>query len=339
MSVKAERLKGFLLEETLVYLLRNAGFVLLTDPERDPAALEWRGGSLAVKGKGAAHQADVLGELAWVTAFALPVRLWLEAKFRAGRVGIEEVRNAVGVLQDVNDDGGYRRGQPPVTRHRYVYVLFSAAGFTRPAAELALAHQISLVDLSGGDYDGLLAAIDRTAEVLAANTARLRREELLFAAPESGLVGDNAVAAMRRAMRAALGTAPGGGSGGDGADRAGLAALLAPVTAAARECDELFVAMANGPYMVLLKADNVAAFRDRLAAGGGEPVAMAWNRRSDGLRTWTVRPHDEGFRLSFRLPDPFAAYVLEAPAAGAPASLAVYRRAEGREQIFRLEYG
>ncbi len=338
MSVKAERLKGYLLEEALVYLLRNAGFRLLTDPRQAPGDVEWRGSGLAVRGRGAAHQVDVLGDMAWVPAFAFPVRLWLEAKFRAGRAGIEEVRNAVGVLRDVNGEGGYGRGMRPAPRRRYAYALASAAGFTRPAAELALAHGLSLLDLSGGEYAPLLEAVEATAETLAANIARFKRTEALFAAPESGMVGDNAVAAIRQVLRAELGT-----SSGQATEawecREELAALVAPVLSAVRVCDELFVAVTNGPQMVLLKADDNAAFVGRMTATGRERVAVAWNRRSDGARTWTVRAaEDEAFRLSFRLPEPFADYLLAGDAAGDAACLAVYRFAGGRDQIFRLEF-
>lgn len=45
------------------------------------------------------------------------------------------------------------RGSPwPRTRYRYNYAIFSTSGFSRDAQEFALAHQISLVDLSVPDF-------------------------------------------------------------------------------------------------------------------------------------------------------------------------------------------
>lgn len=342
MSVKAERLKGYLLEEALAYLLRNAGYRLLVDPRQDPASLEWRGNALAVRGRGATHQVDVVGDVGWISAFAWPVRLWLEARFKTGKAGIEEVRNALGVLQDINTQG-YSRSLGHPGGHRYVYVLFSAAGFTKPAAELALAHDISLVDMSGGEYAPLLGAVGKAAGDLAAGIASFKRAAELFEQPDSGLVADNAVTRIRYCLRRALGTLPedwrreeeGGPE---------LARLLTPVVEAARQCGEVFVAMSNGPFMVLLKADNPAAFIERMTVLGTEKVTVTWSRSHDGGRIWSVRPaaDEDAYRLSFRLPDALVTHVLAADSGRQRASplpsLAVYRRTAGGDQIFRLNY-
>lgn len=108
-------LRGYLLEEALAWLLRGSGYRLIPDAAEDPFELVVHAGALHVRGRGAMHQVDVLGELLFTPAFSLPVRLFLEAKF-TGRCGLQVVRNAHGVLFDVNENyaagagGGGPRG-------------------------------------------------------------------------------------------------------------------------------------------------------------------------------------------------------------------------------------
>ena len=120
--------------------------------------------------RGAVHQADVLGQLGWIPAFTFPIRLFVEAKWhREAKTGLPDVRNAVGVLQDVNqnfsarNEGGRTR---LVRRFNYCYSLFSTTGFTKPAQEMALAHQISLIDLSGAEFDDLRQIVDDLADFM-----------------------------------------------------------------------------------------------------------------------------------------------------------------------------
>ncbi|MFF1416128.1 hypothetical protein [Streptomyces sp. NPDC058280] len=60
-------LRGYLLEEVLAWLLRSSGYELLSEAdeqEKDPArkVLAQRNNGLAVRGSGAWHQADALGQ-------------------------------------------------------------------------------------------------------------------------------------------------------------------------------------------------------------------------------------------------------------------------------------
>jgi hypothetical protein len=163
-------LRGYLLEETLAWLLRESAYELLTGDDMDPE-LEGHGAELKVRGRGAAHQVDVLGQFAFTPAFSLPVRLFLEAKFVAGACGLGVIRNAFGVSQDVNQNYIADPENPhPRRRFQYCYALFSTSGFTKPAQEFALAHQISLVDLSGGSFANLRGAVSTTAHNLRAMT-------------------------------------------------------------------------------------------------------------------------------------------------------------------------
>jgi hypothetical protein len=86
-----------------------------------------------------------------------------------------DVRNALAVVMDVNErhnTDGARQLRLPFRRYHYRYSLFSMSGFTGPAAEFALAHQISLVDLQGPAFDSLRNIIGRTAGQLLELQAR-----------------------------------------------------------------------------------------------------------------------------------------------------------------------
>lgn len=76
------------------------------------------------------------------------------------------VRNAHGVIHDINENFVHGPGQRLRKRFRYVYAIFSAKGFTKNAQDFALAQQISLVDLSGVSFDWLRDAIETAASEL-----------------------------------------------------------------------------------------------------------------------------------------------------------------------------
>lgn len=160
-------LKGYLLEEIIAYLIQNTGYNLLVDPIQDSRELEKKGNGLVVKGRGAVHQADVIGQLAWIPAFTFPIRLFVEAKCTNNKTGIPEVRNAVGVLADINQNYSPIREKGDSFQHfSYRYALFSTSGFTSTASDMALAHQISLIDLSGPDFEDIRKLLDHVADVL-----------------------------------------------------------------------------------------------------------------------------------------------------------------------------
>lgn len=170
--ITVDALRGYLLEELLAKLLHASGYRLLVSAHQDPDALTPGRHGLLVRGRGADHQADVLGELVLPTPFSLPVRLFVEAKYRRRtRVGLPEVRNAHGVVHDINEQhtsAAARRHAVPMRRYLYRYALFSATGFSRDAQQYALAQQISLIDLSSPAFTDLLSAAHRTAEQMLA---------------------------------------------------------------------------------------------------------------------------------------------------------------------------
>src|SRR5215218_1385060 len=117
---------GYLLEEVLAWLIRNAGYRLLVDSTQDTKQLARRGAGLVVRGRGGVHQADVLGELAWIPAFTFPVRLFVEAKYRGNKIGLPEVRAAVGIVDDLNQNYSplFAGSLASVQRYSYRYALF-----------------------------------------------------------------------------------------------------------------------------------------------------------------------------------------------------------------------
>lgn len=157
------------LEEALAKLLSHNGYSLLVDSKQDPDALVGQPGSLRVLGRGTSHQVDVLGELLAPVPFGLPLRLFVEGKCRATPTELSDVRNAHGVIYDVNQQfatAALDSESIPLRRHEYKYSLFSTSGFTDNAQAFALAQQISLVDLSGPGFLGLRGAVTRAAVIL-----------------------------------------------------------------------------------------------------------------------------------------------------------------------------
>lgn len=312
----AAALRGYLLEEVLAKMLAGSGYSLLTSEDEDRDALKDGRHGLLVRGRGANHQADALGDLRVPIPFSLPVRLFVEAKFRTSKVGLTDVRNALAVVTDVNErhnTDGARRLRLPFRRYHYRYSLFSMSGFSSPAEEFALAHQISLIDLQGPAFDPLRNAVSRTADELLELQARAN----VLITPTGQI---------RTALRVALGTmrpAP----GMDRADRTGVAdvgietmsrATGEPVklpelplrrltNSLAGEIGEsgLVLGFLKAPFLLALQPDDVDTFHQWLR--GAEPV-MAMDIRfarggpDDG--DWVVVPEgaERGAMLRFGVP-------------------------------------
>lgn len=340
--VSKDTLKGYILEEVLAYLIRNTGYKLLVDPSQDPRELEWRGNGLRVKGRGATHQVDVLGQLRWIPAFTFPIRLFVEAKFRNGKTGIDVVRNAVGVLADVNQNNF-----PTIDsilfypRYQYVFAVFSTSGFSDDATKMALAHQISLIDLNTTEFDTLKEAIRNTADTICEG------ENL----PDEDNNAQANVKTIRSVIRRALGTWPMDVPLAEENDD-NLMRKMANVITTTRNYGELFVGMANGPFMLLLKAENQQNFIDYVRRRPRHRVTIRWGTQGDDGRTWRIIPVEtdniQRYELSFRLPDILAEYIfnvqtqVQERAYVAKESffseISIYRHIDGSDHLFRLEY-
>jgi hypothetical protein len=332
MKISRDTLSGYILEEVLAYLIRNTGYRLLVNDTQDPQELGWRNNGLVVKGRGGVHQVDVLGELSWVPAFTYPLRLFVEAKFRRLRTGIPEVRNMVATLLDVNQNNlpqmTREAGTNPQLRPKYYYAgaIFSASGFSVPAMDMALAHNVSLIDLKTPEFQPLLDAVTATADLIvrkfaapgdndSESEATDDEDENVppgLASPANHQSRSFFMLALRTAIRQQLKTL----TQEPRPEVVGLAGDLVPTlrtaVKAATGIGELFVGMGQGPYMLVLKADSPTAFLTYARAHLVHDVSITWTTdRDDGI--WQISPVMQTvgtpYRLSFRVPKPIRDWV------------------------------
>jgi hypothetical protein len=336
--------KGYILEEVLAYLIRNSGYRLLVDPEQDPYDLDWKGNGLVVIGRGTYHQVDVLGQLEWTPSFTFPIRLFAEAKFRSTTTGLTTVRNAVGTILDINQRYSSLLEERDETlsfrpKYQYAYALFSTSGFTKPATKMGMAHQISLVDLGGVEFRDLRNAIS--------NAIPISMNEV----PREAVLG------IRHALRQKLGTIPSGLSQESNYTRQGRNVNtgrfnLGEIIDTTYEYGEVFVGMANGPFMLLLKADRPEDFLSYATLRPNHDVTISWNPRVEEGRRWEINPVQRlnglSYRLTFRLPSLLARWVFvsydEARKRAFYAkqkflsAITIYTKRDSEDHLFRLNF-
>ena len=337
--ISRDTLRGYVLEELLAKLIQNTGYRLLADASQDPVELENQPNGLAVRGRGAVHQVDVLGELLWIPAFTFPIRLFVEAKARGRACGIGDVRNAFGVVSDVNQHLIRVPGTsgPLQQQFTYRYALFSTSGFSPRAAEYALAHQISLIDLSARDFGDIVALADKIAAVFFVNGD-----------PPSRAGGF--IRGLRARLRTQLGTWPAGVPWPSSDPDPLLQRVWDDVRWRVDALGELFVGMANGPYLLLLRASDPPRVIRALDEHPVRRVSIHWSRSVAGGERWTVTLLDvpEPLELTFALPAPVAAWIFDRDADARRravefkrqflSTITIYRHVEGRDRLYRLEY-
>jgi hypothetical protein len=302
-------LRGYLLEEVLAWLLRSSGYEVLTaqdDQDKKPwKVLEERNHGLVVRGRGAWHQADTLGQFRYVPPFSLPVRLFVEAKFTRNRVRLPTVRNGHGVVHDVNENvmttvavaNGPRR---PRTRYRYSYAIFSTSGFSRDAQEFALAHQISLVDLSMPDFAQLRTIVADTAEAVHAAMDAMTAAER----PKTHEI--------RNFLRPLLLDLPTGPATTQPSVTAPLEALANSLTS--RSTLGLILAFPAAPFVLGLASDNLYAFVDYARIHPTHAVRLQRLPHSAAPHpVWQIRPQAEpdAYTLTFGLPEQVEAWIID----------------------------
>jgi len=291
---------GYLLEEVVAHLLRSSGYRLL-DATDDPDALVVAGNGLRVRGRGAQHQADALGDLDVPIPFSLPVRLFVEAKCVRDRTGLDVIRNAHGVVHDVNErlhSSSPEMGDLYRRRVQYRYSVFSTGGFSEDAQRFALAHQISLVDLSSRDWREL------------ADTLRAGARSAHKLGPGNG---DTVAAWARRALREALRTL----EAADGRATQSRSPVGDSHSIWARELsarilrrrsgrNDMLLGFVDAPFILILSPEDTDAFVG-LAAGRTEPlpVDIFWEAEGPLEGDWTIEHESDAgvVRLTFPLPD------------------------------------
>ncbi len=226
------QIRGMLLEECLLVLLRAGGYVPVLTAGKDPTLCDGKSG-LECRGRGGVHQLDAVADHRIRLPFINPQRLLLEAKcYQHDKVGLDVVRNAVGVLKDVSEwwVPAKRPGEMR-SRFHYTYAIASGTGFSIAAQRYAFAQDVYLLALKGvrcfagvlqpirelsaasfGATDPLrvpidLGALRRTVRGLLASRQPYTRPEI---APGTGPALARIVAATRRVGGAMIGVAPGG---------------------------------------------------------------------------------------------------------------------------------
>jgi hypothetical protein len=134
-----------LLEEIILRFLHVSGYRIVETPGNDPTLSTCAAG-IRVKGRGCAHQIDAIADYRLSPPFSNPQRLLVEGKSLNKRIGVEIVRNAVGVLRDVSEF------VPRRTRYHYQYAIFSETGFSKGAQAYALAHDVYLLPLTDAAF-------------------------------------------------------------------------------------------------------------------------------------------------------------------------------------------
>jgi len=162
---KIGTIRGMLLEEVLLYLLRRSGYRTVEQVNSDDT-LESGTNGLSVKGRGGKHQIDAIADSIVHHPFSHPQRLLLEAKFTGKTTGLPVVRNAIGVLKDVSEYWVTRGDTAvPARRYHYQYAVFSASGYSAPAEAYAFAQDIYLIPLAGSHYfSSILQSIQNLSE-------------------------------------------------------------------------------------------------------------------------------------------------------------------------------
>ena len=144
-----------MLEEAVLFLLKKVGYKIVRSPSDsiDSSDLQVNSSGLEVQGRGAWHQIDALAEQDQTPSFMFPLRLLVEAKcYPNQRVGIPIVRNSVGVHKDISENYFTKHrttGEQSSIRFNYQSAIFSVSGYTKPAIDYAVAHQIFLIEYKG----------------------------------------------------------------------------------------------------------------------------------------------------------------------------------------------
>jgi hypothetical protein len=159
-SMTAGQLKGTLLEYIVRSLMINCGFTSVI-PDGHYIYQQDGSGLFFINGKGAAHDADVLMEPPIQMPFSYPSRLMFECKSYDRKIGLDVIRNGLGLRYDVNEfeivtdetiqrRKNNRRDTYAISnrkRYHYQVGIASVEEFSRPAFEFAANNKIPLLSM------------------------------------------------------------------------------------------------------------------------------------------------------------------------------------------------
>lgn len=180
-------IKGKLFEFFVYRLLVACGF----KPVAPDGLLVYKGGpGLMVQGCGQPHNADVLLSPPIQTPFYYPTRLVVECKCYNQAIGLPQVRNALGLRDDINDfeivtedilknRKSNRSNAPkyyPMKRYVYQVAVASIDGFAKTAFPFAQAHRIPLISFAHSALFTNIRLAITALEVLAEGNDNLRQQ-------------------------------------------------------------------------------------------------------------------------------------------------------------------
>jgi hypothetical protein len=275
-----------LLEEAILYLLRSSGYTTVTAPDNVTTRRAF-GGGLQVRGRGGEHQIDAIADFTITPPFTNPQRLIVEAKCYARKeVGLDVVRNGVGVLKDISEFwAAPDESSIGKRRYHYQYAIFSASEFSLSAQRYAYAHDVHLLPLRRSVFlQPVIQAIMETSRMVgyARSPAVDSRARFRPAArPDT--------ARLRHVLRDALLTHP------DGVATPEEARFLEPLISACRRVGTAVIAMIGNAIPVFLMSDPTLDLSELLPF---TRVRYTWDEQG-----WYISASHDGRRLfSFDLP-------------------------------------
>lgn len=286
--MKKEQAKGYLLEIVIEKLIKVNGYDIIFERCEDGNAI--RNNGLNVGGRGGYHQVDSLGEFKFTPPLTNPMRLIVEAKYYSEdkKVGIDKVRMGIGILQDVNTRYvtlKMSEEELSLMKYDYHYSIFSTSGFTEDAQRLALAHNISLMDLSCNRFDVFLRLISdivdelfgSETDILGNDFKKFKNEFRKFINLGRRVRGFEITELMNR--------------------------LLLNL-----QNQSIYIASIRSSQTIFLYPDDDSAFQASLREKPNQPVTITWNN-IDG--DWFIKPADRSYTLVFRLPTLFRKQVID----------------------------
>ncbi|MCW5769161.1 MAG: hypothetical protein KIT19_10790 [Phycisphaeraceae bacterium] len=279
---KLFQVHGMLLEEAVLFLLRFSGYRPIDAADGSTVFKGVAG--LEVAGRGERHQIDAIADFTIPQPFVNPARLLVEAKFKNGRVGIETLRNAVGVLKDVSEYWG-RSNQPGMQpRFHYQYAILASSGFSQNAQRYAVAHDIYLIPFERAKFFRPVLDAIRGVEPVARCDRRL--------SVELGCTLSELRNKVRGQLRSGLPPEF------RGVATLGIAQTLKPVIDAVRQTGFSVLAVAVGRVPLVLTPAPGVHVED---LEGEIPVRIYWDEAGWYLRRAEGRREEELF--SFDVPE------------------------------------
>lgn len=280
--MEKEQLKGYLLEIVIEKLIKVNGYDIISTSCEDESVI--RNNGLNVRGRGGYHQVDSLGEFRFTPPLMNPMRLFVEAKYYSEnkKVGIDKVRMGIGILQDVNTRYvtlEMSEEELSLMKYDYHYSIFSTSGFTEDAQRLALAHNISLMDLSCSRFEGIKKLLSDIVDE--------------FFRSKTNILGDD-FKRFKNGFRSFINL-------GRRVRGFEITELMNTLLLNLQN-QSIYIASIRSSQIIFLYPDDDRAFQASLREKPNQSVTITWNNIDED---WFIKPADGSYTLVFRLPSLF----------------------------------